>query len=551
MAAAHSKNIFSLLTFIFLVALAVYVRSPGVNWLIGYGYESDYSFHPDDYRFIVSAKDFQNPAAKPSGYPLFMATQLFVAISFLREILHVEFNTAIVLRCISMTYAVLSMILSYVFLRRLGFARQVCILSCFFLSFAPLHIILSHFGTADMCTFFFFYLTIFFAWQYSVFNKDLWLYSCAASAGVTMAAKFFLPSLIPLLIIIFRQPAINIWNRIFVSACVFLTFYCGASFFNFTPWDFVALLNMLISDNFFVDGGEAPFHQVALYGWDMIACSGLVTFGLALIGGLLVLHRRQLLPPPWTCRDLTRRGRIMSHPGLRGRIMSHPGLRARIMLRRPGAVIVLALLFHAVLIITAQVHFARHILVFLPIVCLLAALAVEAASNRLRIASGPTRVLGVMAVTILLAFQFGDGMVTDWIYPADIRARLGAFLAGLAPTDVSTFSAYTHLKGVSVIDDLPDTPIFITCDLEYRRYLLESRGIPAFHVFGGKRRTDFFASLLADRTNYAPIFRVERQRQGLEDHLAALGWLPDIGVFVSYNFVPNECLAFQKRPPQG
>jgi hypothetical protein len=69
-----------------LLTCAATARIPGIHWLVGYGHESDYSFHPDDERFILSAKDFQNKlAAKRDGYPLFMVTQLFAISKFYKK----------------------------------------------------------------------------------------------------------------------------------------------------------------------------------------------------------------------------------------------------------------------------------------------------------------------------------------------------------------------------------------------------------------------------------------------------------------------------------
>jgi hypothetical protein len=526
-----------LIALLCLVTSAIAVRLPGVHWLIGYGYESDYSFHPDEYRFIISAKDFRNPLAKPAGYPLFMPTQLFVINSFLHNIMRVEFNHAVVLRCIGMTYAILSVILSYVFLRFLGFSRLVCILSSFFLTFAPLHIISSHFGTADMSVFFLFYLTIFAAWRYGVSNNELWFYTTVALAGVAMADKFFLPSLIPAAVIIFWQPSKRIWGSIFISMCVFMTFFCAASFFNYTPWDLAHLLRLLAVDNFVVDGGKSPLQQVILYSWDLIACSGFITSGLAFIGCAFLFHRFRISRLRGVIEKISRKEISFSNIAEKIQIWLH----------LPGSVVILPLLFHAVLIVTAQVHFSRHILVFVPIICLLAAIAVGAIRGRLTYASRPVQAIGTIVILGLLGIQLADGVVTDWIYPADVRAKLGDFLAERQLAfETSTFSGYTLLKGVSMTNNLPETPSFVSCDLEYRRYLLAGQGKSVYHVFGGKSRTDFFISLLGGQTSYAPVFDIKRKRLGLEDYLAEKGWLPEIDTYV-----PNECRAFQKRGSQS
>src|SRR5262245_1783590 len=132
----NKRDILVLTVMLSLVTAAIAVRLPGVYWLIGYGRESDYSFYGDEYRFIAFAKNFKNTK---TVVPFFMATQLFLLDFFLQKIAHIAPNGAIVIRYVSMAYGILSIILSYVFLTFLQFSRVVCILSSFFLAFAPLH----------------------------------------------------------------------------------------------------------------------------------------------------------------------------------------------------------------------------------------------------------------------------------------------------------------------------------------------------------------------------------------------------------------------------
>ena len=251
----------TLIALLFIVISATAIWLPGAHWLTDYAYKSDFTFHPDEDRFVDWATHFEHPV-NHKYYPLFMATQLFIINSFLHKIMHVELNSPVVLRCITLTYAILSTVFLFVFLRFLGFSRLVSILSSFFLAFAPLFIILSHFGTADMAAFFLFYLTIFAAWRYQVTNKEFWFHFAVASAGVAMAAKFYLPALVPPAIIILRQPVKKIWSSVFVSTCIFITFFSTASFFNFTPWDFKRLIDLLIYDNVLIEGGSLHYNKL-------------------------------------------------------------------------------------------------------------------------------------------------------------------------------------------------------------------------------------------------------------------------------------------------
>src|SRR5438477_3988548 len=109
-----------------VLGCAAIVRAPGIHWLVGYGPENDYSFHPDEERFIITAKDFEGKyVAKRDGYPLFMVTQLFVVSKFMQWFMHLEPNGAVVLRYISLCYGLSSVILIYLLAISLGYSQMV------------------------------------------------------------------------------------------------------------------------------------------------------------------------------------------------------------------------------------------------------------------------------------------------------------------------------------------------------------------------------------------------------------------------------------------
>jgi hypothetical protein len=518
-----------------LLICAAAVRAPGIYWLVGYGPEGNYSFHPDDERFIISAKNFEEKfVAKRDGYPLFMVTQLFVVNKFLQSLLHLELDTAVVLRCISLFYGLFSVILIYVCVTSLGYSRFIGVLASFFLAFAPLHIISSHFGTADITVWLLFYMTIFAAWQYRLFNEERWLYATTALAGVAMATKFFLPALVAPAMIILLHPPGKMWRRLFVSACIFTAFFCAASFFNFTPWDLKKLVDMLHYENMVVEGKKSPVQQIVLYSWDLIPSSGVITSTLALCGCLVLCSRAGISWIRQAAANLTRRPIIFNAKRFMNWLYS------------PASILIVPLIFFAFLIFAAQVHAARHVLVFVPVVCLLAAIAVDAMFKLLRGAPPLVRGAGAAAILALMTAQFVDGFVTDKVYAADIRIDLANFLdANGFARQSETFISYTHLKDVSILpllsDRTPTAPVFITCDIEYERYMSAGKGIPTYHVFGGAGRTKFYMSLFNGTTDYVPIFRVTRKPESLEDRLAYAGLLPQLDYFV-----PNECYAFKK-----
>ena len=468
-----------------------------------------------------------------------MATQLFVTNNLLRRLLHFECNGALILRWISLTYALTSILFIYVFVVSFGLSQFVGLLASFFLAFAPLHIISSHFGTADMTVMLLFYATMFAAWRYRLSCQGQWLYAAIALSGVAMADKFFLPVLIgPALIVLFPSSG-KMWSGLILSACVFTAFFCAACFFNYTPWHLKTLAAMLWGDDILIEGGNSHLQQVILYSWDMIPCSGVVTSTLALIGGLAFCHRVGFWRLAQIIQDLSKRRNV-------SRQMARSFSK---LLRSPASILIAPLIFHAFLVVMAQVHAPRFIFIFVPVICLLAAIGVDAVFKWSR--SVPFLVCGtaIGAVMGLMIVQVVDGFVTDKVYSGDIRIALAEFLNRNRFTrDTETFISYTYLKNVSLLpllsDRRPTAPIFITCDIEYARYLSAGRGTPSYHVFGGIPRVDFFVSLFSGRASYTPVFNIKRKRESLEDRLAGEGWLPELDTFV-----PNECYAFRKQNP--
>src|SRR3954451_18501366 len=124
-----------------IIAFALYMRLPGIDWMIGYGHHPEQSFNIDDNRFIISARSFEDPAKKPEGYTLFMTAQLYIIGKFSSYLLHSHINYAILIRCISMVYAVGTMFLCFIFCHLRGFSLYVSILATFLLTASPAHIV--------------------------------------------------------------------------------------------------------------------------------------------------------------------------------------------------------------------------------------------------------------------------------------------------------------------------------------------------------------------------------------------------------------------------
>jgi hypothetical protein len=294
---------------------------------------------------------------------------------------------------------------------------------------------------------------------------------------------------------------------------------------------------MLRYENLVVEGGKSPLQQIILYSWDIIPCSGVITSTFALIGCLVLCRRARV----------SRIGKALDDVSIRQNIFSNTAPTFVNWLQTPASILIVPFIFDAILIVMAQIHVLRNILIFVPLICLFAAIAVESMFEWLRSSPFLVRSASAAAILALMTAQLVDGIVTDKIYSGDIRMELADFLDGNGfVRETETFFSYTFIKDVSLLpmfsDRAPAAPVFISCDIEYARYISAAQGMPTYHVFGGKARTEFYKSLFSGTTAYIPVFHVKRKRESLEDRLAAQEWLPELDTFV-----PNECYAFKRR----
>lgn len=511
-----ARTAWLLLVLAMLVAVAV--RLPGVFWLVGLGATVDQSFNVDANRFIIAALNFQNPDFKPDGYPLFMTTQLYVLAKLLGLVGADGINYAILLRLISLAYAILTLPLAFLFCRVLGFSKLVSVMSAWLLSLAPMHVLLSHAGTPDISILCIFYLTMLSAVLYRQRGNEWFFYLVCALTGIALADKFYLPALVPLGLILVTGPLRDLAQRSFLAACIAIACFAIGSFFNYTPWDFGRLLAMIAYDNLIVSDGHTPLQQFGLYAWDSIAAAGVVTTILALpmMMGMLV--------------GLGQRPRI-----------TRPLATAWRWLRSPSALIALPLVAHALLIVVAQVHGMRHVLVLVPVLCVLAAMALERLGALLNLSArqGAVAWLGLAFVLSV------NAVLTMRIYATDIRGPLLTFLAESRPAaDLTTLNTYSQLRGSRLVNEQNLSDLMATCDLEYQRYFQDTDADQIFHAYGGQERLHFYRDLFAGRTDFVLLHSVRRSRFSLEDRLAAFGVLPELGTFA-----PGECRVYERPVP--
>lgn len=362
-----------------LIAIAVAglaLRSAGLEWLIGAGPRPSYSFHPDDARFILTASHFEEGPL--GGYPNGMATHVFLVdrLPALIEALGggkfqalleaSDSNLAILLRAVTLAYAALTVPLTYLVARTIGCSSGVGLLASALIAVTPLHVVNSHFGTADVTVVWYFYASLLVGGAYLRTGRQPLFIAFVVLCGVALAVKFFISVAAALAVTVLLDPHRD-WKTQGVLA-LFVAFVSFEAFqlFNYNLWDFARLMKVLMFDidNVTVGGGGlSAGGQVREYVLQSVSALGLPIAALVVVGLFL-----------FTLSLVTRFRRLSDVSQARHAI--------RTFLRSPTGLIAVSLTFHALLILSAEgVHGARQLLVFVPVACVLAAATLARLAN--------------------------------------------------------------------------------------------------------------------------------------------------------------------------
>jgi hypothetical protein len=281
---------------------------------------------------------------------------------------------------------------------------------------------------------------------------------------------------------------------------------------------------MLRDDNVLVGGAASgPLMQLWLYSWDLISAVGIP------IAALLLIGLTRWLP---TTRTLL--------PELRDRRLAG-GWRALV---SPATLFVAALSVHALMILTAHVHFERHLLVFLPVACIAAAQALYGLCSR---QGAPTPAFAT-AVVALLSYQIYDGRYIEEVFSTDVRAQLATWAAQQEAQHhrVVTYSSYSYVRGAEYHrDEDPllldkDASYIVTCDFEYARFLNQKSRNEIFHA-GSQRVVDFWRAAFAGTSDFHIIRQFSSAPHGLEMRLIEADVMAPLGTFV-----PRSCYALAR-----
>ena len=505
-----------------IVLAGTAIRALGVTWLTDAAPYLGYSFHPDDMRFIRAARDFRN--FEMSGYPLGMSTHLFVIMQAAQRLFGLTLDASIVLRVVTLFYGALTIWLTAAIARSWQWSRGVALLAAAFLAVAPLHILNSNFGTADVAANFYFYLTLWLGWWYVKNRQPIFFVLFAASLGAVIATKLYLSLAVPVLLVVWLSD--SRFEKALTGALVTAGSFSIFSFFNYSPFDLSALRYMLTVDNLRVVAGYTPQGQALHYGLETITALGIGVWIFFAIGIVVWLTKQK----PIIAAAVHDNG--------------WAGL-ARNWLQAPGIVFWSGLLVHAFLLLSAQLHAPRNMLVFVPIFCLVAAIGI---TETVRLMRMPRAAVAALLV-VLFVYQTYNAIGLERLYREDPRNALAAWLAEApgAKDQIGTFSDYSRVRGAHRIrgeaseESRINTRYFVTCDLEFARYFKGTDASKIHHAFGGQKRLDLYQGLFADRLPFKKVFEVKQAPLSLEQRLIEKGYLRDIETFT-----PRHCVVFER-----
>jgi hypothetical protein len=505
-----------------IIAGGVMLRTPAIHWLSGAADTADFSFQPDDKRFVLAAKDIKAPIR--GGYPQGMTTQLYLAHSLVSRVTPV--GVLQVLHAITIFYAGLSILLTYAIARSWRMSRGRALLGAAFLSVAPLAVVQSYFGTADVTAMFYFYATLLAGGQYLRTQKQLWFVILCALTGMAVAVKFSVPLFGPLaLVLAFQRKGERLVQGL-TAAFVVVASFEALSLFKFTPWDLHRLFLMLRDDNVVISGVESdivadgPITQLRRYSWDLVSAVGIPCALLFLVG---IVRWSRTLP------ELAQRTRSALF-----------GDEWRTLVT-PASLFVAALSLQALLLLISQIHAERHVLIFVPVICIAAAQALFGLIGTGNFAT-PARVL---AITAILAYQTSEAVAIKGLYWTDVRNDLASWTSGRVAEGhrVVALAPFSNVRSTMYSPDqnpllLDKSSFVVTCDFEYVRYLHHKKASEIFHPMGGQDRLDFFRGVFEGTSEFGIVREFKSKPQGIELRLIEAHVMASLGTFV-----PRACYA--------
>ncbi len=242
-----------------------------------------------------------------------------------------------------------------------------------------------------------------------------------ALCGVTVAVKFFIPVAVALAVTVLLDPYRDWKIQGALALLVALVSFEAFSLFNYNLWDFARLMKVLLFDNLTVEGGGlSAGGQVREYVLGTVPALGLPVAALVVVGLFLFTP------------SLVTRFRRLSY-------ISQARHAIRTFLGSPTGLIAVSLAFHALLILSVEAHGARHLLVFVPVACVLAAATLVRLANLTPL---PAIAAGGLVVAVF-AYQLHNDLSIRQLYRSDVRGTLAKWAGSrrAAGENVATLSS--------------------------------------------------------------------------------------------------------------
>jgi hypothetical protein len=495
---------------------SVVLRLPALHWLANAGPYPDFSFHPDVGRFITGAQDIKVP--DPEGYPEGLTTHLYLLHKLLAPLTGAGYMQ--ILHSITLFYAAMIALLTYVTARSWNMSRGTALLAAGLWSIAPGAVVQSNFGTADLTAVFYFYATLLVGGQFLRTGKSIWFVLLCALVGMAVAVKFFIPLFAPLFLVLAMQRRDQIAAAVLAAFFIVPGSFEMMSFFRYTPWDLHHLYWMLRDDTVFI-GGPGPLGQLRVYSSMLVTSIGIPMAVLLAIGVVRWLPSLRRSVPAIVNRAFSRDWRALI---------------------TPATLFIAAFSLHAFLLLMAGAEGVRHLLVFLPAVCIASAYTLLSLLEVGRVALA----VRWSIVAILVGFQTYDSIAIESIFRHDIRNELAAWTDKQVADGkkVTTMMVYSEVRG-STYDqdqnplDLGKDAYLIVCDLEYDRYLGQGSAEGIFHAVGGQPRLEFYRHVFKDgQSEFGIVREFVSQPEGLELRLIARNKMALLD-----SSVPRRCFA--------
>lgn len=182
--------------------LALVVRTPGIFWGYDLLYGNSFAFfHWDEYLFVQQVIAYlQNGKILRENYVLGFGAEVCTLLKILSAFVELTPELIIVAtRTMNVLFGAATAVLTYFLAGQLFARRDIATLSALLVALAPLHVMHSHYATPVVSMTFWCYLSFYLSIRAQRENAErLWIGACSA-AGIAIAVKFGLMTLIPLL----------------------------------------------------------------------------------------------------------------------------------------------------------------------------------------------------------------------------------------------------------------------------------------------------------------------------------------------------------------